>query len=89
MPGIAQFFNHLIFRWRWKRTRRKGRTLRLRLGHVRDFLAALNEADISYVVLRWFDEVPLTPEAELEGTAGTAIVSEAVDKVPYKLPKRS
>jgi len=29
----------------------------------------------------------LTPEAELEGTAGTAVVSEALDKVAYRMPK--
>jgi MoxR-like ATPase len=29
----------------------------------------------------------LTPEAELEGVAGVAIVSEALDKVGYKMPK--
>jgi len=29
----------------------------------------------------------LTPEAELEGVAGTAVVAEGVDKVGYKMPK--
>jgi MoxR-like ATPase len=29
----------------------------------------------------------MTPEAELEGAAGTAVVAEAIDKVPYKMPK--
>jgi len=29
----------------------------------------------------------MTPEAELEGAAGTAVVSEALDKVGYKMPK--
>jgi MoxR-like ATPase len=31
----------------------------------------------------------MTPEAELEGAAGTAVVQEALDKVGYKMPKRS
>src|SRR5499425_2096669 len=31
----------------------------------------------------------LTPEAELEGAAGTAVVAEAIDKVGYKMPKRA
>ncbi len=31
----------------------------------------------------------LTPEAELEGTLGTAIVAEAVDKTAYRMPKRA
>ncbi len=30
----------------------------------------------------------MTPEAELEGAAGTAVVTEALDKVGYKMPKR-
>ena len=30
----------------------------------------------------------MTPEAELEGAQGTAVVSEALDKVGYKMPKR-
>jgi MoxR-like ATPase len=30
----------------------------------------------------------MTPEAEIEGAAGTAVVSEALDKVGYKMPKR-
>jgi MoxR-like ATPase len=31
----------------------------------------------------------MTPEAELEGAQGTAVVAEALDKVGYKMPKRS
>jgi MoxR-like ATPase len=31
----------------------------------------------------------MTPEAELEGAAGSAVVSEALDKVGYKMPKRA
>jgi len=30
----------------------------------------------------------MTPEAELEGAAGAAVVGEALDKVGYKMPKR-
>src|SRR5689334_251320 len=30
----------------------------------------------------------MTPEAELEGVAGTAVVAETLDKVGYKMPKR-
>jgi MoxR-like ATPase len=29
----------------------------------------------------------LTPEAELEGMAGTAVIAESVEKVGYKIPK--
>jgi MoxR-like ATPase len=31
----------------------------------------------------------MTPEAELEGAVGTSVVSEALDKVGYKTPKRA
>ncbi len=31
----------------------------------------------------------MTPESELEGTLGTVVIAEAVDKVSYKLPKRA
>jgi len=31
----------------------------------------------------------MTPEAELEGAAGGAVVAEALDKVGYKMPKRA
>ncbi|HTR49203.1 MAG TPA: MoxR family ATPase [Kofleriaceae bacterium] len=31
----------------------------------------------------------MTPEAELEGAQGTAVVAEALDKVGYKMPKRN
>ena len=31
----------------------------------------------------------MTPEAELEGAAGSAVVGEALDKVGYKMPKRA
>ena len=30
----------------------------------------------------------MTPEAELEGAAGTAVIGDALDKVGYKMPKR-
>lgn len=49
----------------WRKARKRGRTLRLRVGNVADFLAHLNEMKIRYVVLRWFDEVPLDAESEV------------------------
>ena len=53
----------------------------------RDFILPDDVRNLAPLVLG--HRILLTPEAELEGTAGTAIVAEAVDKVPYKLPKRS
>ena len=31
----------------------------------------------------------MTPESELEGTLGTVVIAEAIDKVSFKLPKRA
>ena len=59
----------------------------LALLRGRDFILPDDVRNLASLVLG--HRILLTPEAELEGTAGTAIVSEAVDKVPYKLPKRS
>jgi MoxR-like ATPase len=59
----------------------------LALLRGRDFILPDDVRNLAPLVLG--HRILLTPEAELEGTAGTAIVSEAVDKVPYKLPKRS
>ncbi len=59
----------------------------LALLRGRDFILPDDVRNLAPLVLG--HRILLTPEAELEGTAGTVIVSEAVDKVPYKLPKRS
>ena len=59
----------------------------LALLRGRDFLLPDDVRNLAPLVLG--HRILLTPEAELEGTAGTVIVSEAIDKVPYKLPKRS
>ncbi|MGE0551247.1 MAG: AAA family ATPase [Kofleriaceae bacterium] len=33
--------------------------------------------------------IMLTPDAELEGAAGTGVIAEALDKVAYRMPKRA
>ena len=48
----------------WRKARKRGRTLRLRIGNVAEFLEQLNAMGIRYVVLRWFEEVPLDKESE-------------------------
>jgi len=53
----------------------------------RDFILPDDVRNLAALVLG--HRILLTPEAELEGTAGSAIVAEGVDKVAYKLPKRS
>ena len=48
----------------WRKARKRGRTLRLRIGNVSKFLEQLNAMGIRYVVLRWFEEVPLDQASE-------------------------
>ena len=55
----THFFRHQLLKLKWRGVRKRGHTLRLRIGNAPKFFAALNAADIRYVVLRWFDEVPL------------------------------
>ena len=58
----------------------------LALLRGRDFILPDDVRHLAPLVLG--HRILLTPEAELEGVAGTAIVAEAVDKVGYKMPKR-
>ncbi|MBA3538253.1 MAG: MoxR family ATPase [Deltaproteobacteria bacterium] len=52
----------------------------------RDFVLPDDVRHLAPLVLG--HRILLTPEAELEGTPGTAVVAEAVDKVPYRMPKQ-
>ena len=45
---------------RRKKSKKKGGKLKLKLGNCSGFFAELHKSNIDYVVLRWFDEVPLT-----------------------------
>jgi MoxR-like ATPase len=53
----------------------------------RDFILPDDVRNLAPLVLG--HRILMTPESELEGTQGATIVAEAVDKVAYKLPKRS
>ncbi len=50
--------------WKWKRCAHHRKRPNIRLGNLQDFFRQLNEEKVSYVVLRWFDNIPLTKEAE-------------------------
>ena len=52
----------------------------------RDFILPDDVRNLAPLVLG--HRILMTPEAELEGGLGTQVVSEAVDKVAYKMPKR-
>jgi hypothetical protein len=52
----------LLRKWRKKGHQKK--TVRLAISRVPELFAKFNDQAIRYVVLRWFDEVPLTPQDE-------------------------
>lgn len=49
---------------RWRRRRRRKKNIRLNIGNLKGLFQKFDEYNISYVVLRWFDEIPLTPKEE-------------------------
>lgn len=68
MAGLSTipipWVRRLLLGWQWRQTRKRGRTLRLRVGPLEKFFERLHNADVRYAVLRWFDEVPLGPNAK-------------------------
>ena len=56
--------NFLRIEFRRRKSKKRGGKFKLKIGRVADFFRELDRAKIDYVVLRWFEEVPLTPEAE-------------------------
>ncbi|HUJ59931.1 MAG TPA: MoxR family ATPase [Kofleriaceae bacterium] len=59
----------------------------LALLRGRDFVLPDDVRHLAPLVLG--HRILMTPEAELEGAQGTAVVAEALDKVGYKMPKRN
>jgi MoxR-like ATPase len=59
----------------------------LALLRGRDFVLPDDVRHLAPLVLG--HRILMTPEAELEGAQGTAVVGEALEKVGYKLPKRA
>ena len=68
MLNLIQKYRHLRINLRWRKCRKRKKTLRLRVGNIASFLHELNTRNIPYVVLRWFDEVPLTEADEASCT---------------------
>lgn len=67
--------------WRWKRLAHHRRRPRIFIGDLPDFFRQLNDAGVNYVVLRWFDCVPMTPEEEKRngGHGDVDILADAED----------
>ncbi|MBL9020081.1 MAG: MoxR family ATPase [Myxococcales bacterium] len=59
----------------------------LALLRGRDYILPDDMRSLAPLVLG--HRILMTPEAELEGSLGTAVIGEALDKVSYKLPKRA
>ncbi len=55
-------YHWLWFNWRRRVHRRRGP--KLCVGNLPSFFRTLNERGVAYVVLRWFDEVPMDAAAE-------------------------
>ena len=64
---MKNILHYLRYRWllfQWTRRSKNKRRCNVRIGHLKEFFAALGKSGISYVVLRWFSEVPLSSDAE-------------------------
>ena len=58
---ISAIWNRLENSVRLARAKHLHKTVRFKVGDLKRFYRSLNEAGISYVVLRWADEVPMAP----------------------------
>ena len=50
--------------WKWKRRAHKRQRPHIKIGNLADFFRQINEAGVEYVVLRWFDSLPLAQADE-------------------------
>lgn len=64
LSKIVQPFALARFKLRYAHAKLKKGTVRLKTRDMPRFYAQMNAADVPYVVLRWADDVPLTPLAE-------------------------
>jgi hypothetical protein len=49
---------------KWRRRKRRGKNVRLRVSNLKGLFQRFDKYSIRYVILRWFDEVPLTRQEE-------------------------
>ncbi len=71
--------NFLRIESRRRKSKKRGGKFKLKIGNVVDFFGELDRARIDYVVLRWFEEVPLSPEAEKTTTKDIDILFRHTD----------
>ena len=64
---IGKCLAELRYRWelfKWKRRVRRRHSPRIRIGRIAEFFQRLEELNIPYAVLRYPEEIPVTPEQE-------------------------
>ncbi len=66
MLNLNHFINFLRIEIRRRKSKKSGGKFKLKISNIPSFFQVLNQAEIPYVVLRWFEEVPLTPLEEKE-----------------------
>jgi len=54
----------------WKRRAKKRQRPHIKIGNIPDFFRQLNSLKVSYIVMRYFEDIPLTKEQELNKTSG-------------------
>jgi len=62
--NIFHEIRYLFYHWQAKRAAHARRRFHPKIGNISSFLAMLKKMDVPYIVLRWGQDLPLTPEAE-------------------------
>ena len=77
---MNKILHTLRYHWllrQWKKRSKKKRRSNIHVGRLKEFFAALDARGIAYVLLRWFDEVPLTSQEEKDFTEDIDILAES------------
>lgn len=64
MLNLLEIIRFYRIEIRRKKSKKKGGKLKLKIGNCTGFFAELENNNIRYTILRWFDEVPLTRQDE-------------------------
>ncbi len=62
--NIINKIKYQILLYKWRRKGRRKKTVRMKINNVISVFNQFNQNQIRYVVLRWFDDVPLTAAEE-------------------------
>ena len=67
MPAVKECLTELRYRWellKWKRRVHRRHKPKIRIGNIAAFFQRLDALEIPYAVLRYPEEIPMTPEQE-------------------------